>query len=573
MQSLSEGDTVTSAKTLSIANVIAVSRSTNRDQFDFSGFGNCMDLLAPSAGINTVGSGRGTLWATTTDMRGAAGYNNNAGSASCPTAEAAPPPANARDYTACFNGTSFATPLTAGVAGLILSTSPNLTRLQVQRLLQDTADKVEDSTGAYATGNGFSTPAGGNATHGWGRVNAFEAVRVAAPAAAGGRGGVDLVLRDNRLDWGNTEQPSNTLFEPTRGFLGHWRSEDIRVDAPPYRPAPTAATYETFADETPSAAPGDVNRVYVRVRNRGPQTASSVTVKLFWSQFGAGLAPLPADFWTAFPANSADPASRWNPLDCSTGADRCIVSNLAYSGGSVAGTAADASQIVRFDFPAPPIDPALPNHFCMLAMVDSAQDPISPDSRASRVVDAITPTDNNVTHRNYRDLDSTRTARFEAPFFVRNPTADRVRARLTVEAPRGFEVTLDPLPVGQTFSAPAASSRCSRRPGSSGGGSSAASTSSSGHERTRRAAPGSPRSTAWPWCPMRAPAASWATSPTAPPTRCRRATPSLSRPSTYRTGLGSRGWPALWWTTLRPVTCRPIWGGGRSTPATRPPAS
>jgi len=435
----------------SLPNVIAVSRSTNRDQFDFSGFGNCMDVLAPTAGRNTVTAGRGTLWITTTDRQGVAGYNNDDTSPACPSAQPAPPPPNARDYTLCFTGTSSATPLVAGIAGLILSVDPGLTRLQVQQLLQDTADKIEDSAAGYAPNTGFSAPATGEATHGWGRVNAFEAVRVAAPVATGGRSGVDIFLRDNRLDWGNTEQPSNTLFEPTRGYIPHWESVDIKVDAPSYQPAPTAATFDGLLDETPSAVPGDINHVYVRLRNRGRVTASSVTVKLHWAQFGSALPALPSDFWARFPADSSD-TSQWHPLNCAeTTSSTCTIANLAYSGASVAGTAADAAQIVAFDFPAPPIGPGPSDHFCLLATMDSPQDPISPQSRETFVVDTITPGDNNVAHRNYVSLETSRSRNFTEDFYVRNPTNGTIQTVLRLGAPQGWQVGLEQVAFDQAF--------------------------------------------------------------------------------------------------------------------------
>src|SRR3546814_14203804 len=71
---------------------------------------------------------------------------------------------------------------------------------------------------AYDPDTGFSSPTaaptpqgqgslgGVGSTHGYGRVNAFEAVRLVAPAEAGGHGGVDAFLRDNRLERGNTER-------------------------------------------------------------------------------------------------------------------------------------------------------------------------------------------------------------------------------------------------------------------------------------------------------------------------------------------------------------------------------
>ena len=441
----------------SLANVIAVSRATNFDRFDFSGFGNCMDLLAPSAGLGTVGSGRGTLWITTTDRVGANGYNNGNFPGSCPTAAAMPPPADAQDYTACFNGTSAATPIAAGVAGLLLTANGTLTRAQVQNLLQDTADKVEDSTGSYALANGFSAPTGGQATHGYGRVNANEALRVAAPVAEGGKNGVDVFVRDNRLDWGNMERASNLLFETPRGYIGHWQSVDIKVDSPAdgYQAAPTAATFDAFVDETPSAVAGVLNRVYVRVRNRGPSTATAVNVKLHWAQFGAGLPGLPADFWSAFPSNSTD-TSRWHPMDCSVAAPGglpptvCQIGGLAYSGASVAGGLGDAAQIVQFSFPAPGIDPTLDNHFCLMAILDSTQDPVTARSRASLVVDDITPNDNNITHRNYANLNSTRSDRFERAFFIRNPYAKAMLTQINIGAPKGWKITTKPLEAGQS---------------------------------------------------------------------------------------------------------------------------
>lgn len=431
----------------SLGNVTAVSGSSNRDQFDLSGFGNCMDVLAP-----TLVNGTGTLPATTTDREGDTGYNINSPIPGCPLIEPAPPPPNARDYTLCFDGTSFATPLTAGTAGLILTVNPGLTRLQVHQLLQDSADKIEDSVGAYATSNGFSTPATGAATHGWGRVNSFEALRVAAPVTQGGLGGVDIFLRDNRLDWGNTEQRSNTLFEPTRGFIGHWLSEDIKVDAPPYQPAPiTGADFESLNDETPSAVAGDINRVYVRVHNRGPITDGSVTVKVHWAQFGTALPALPNDFWSTFPADSSD-TTQWHPLNCAgTSSSTCTITDLAYSGSSVATTPGDAAQIVTFDFPAPPISPGLSNHFCLLAMIDSPRDPISPMSRSIFIVDDITPSDNNVSHRNYINLPTSRDRNFTEGFFVRNPTDDPVQAILRFDAPKDWNITLDKFDFNEAF--------------------------------------------------------------------------------------------------------------------------
>ncbi|MCA9885927.1 MAG: S8 family serine peptidase, partial [Anaerolineae bacterium] len=218
----------------SLANIITVSSSTSLDQkaiggsgFDGSAFGNCIDLLAPSFHVDA-----GTLGITTTDRSGNAGYNGIG-----TICVGGLPEQTDTNYTNCFGGTSSATPLTSGVVGLILSSNQSLSNVDVQRLLQDTADKIEPGIAAYDESSGFSSPATGIATHSWGRLNAFEALRIAAPITDGGHGGVDIFIRDNQLDWGNTtgylgEQGSNVLFESPRSTIPHWRSVDIRVDAP-----------------------------------------------------------------------------------------------------------------------------------------------------------------------------------------------------------------------------------------------------------------------------------------------------------------------------------------------------
>jgi len=428
----------------SLATVIAVSASNNADSRTPAGYGNCMDIVAPTDNINAIA---GTLWATTTDMQAAAGYNNNAGAAACPSAEPAPPPANARDYTLCFGGTSFATPVTAGVAGLVLSINPGLTRVQVQQLLQDTADKIEDSAAVYSQATGFSTPTAPptagmpvGSTHGFGRVNAFEAIRTVAAAAQGGRGGVDIFIRDNRLDWGNTEQLSNVLMEPVRAFIPHYRSVDIVVDAPPYQPAPTtSAAFDAFTHENPVS--GATNKVYVRVHNRGQLSAASVTVKLHWTFAGTALPALATDFWTAFPADPTATPNPWNSLGVQT------INNLGYSGASIASTAQDASQIVSYDWVGPPIDPSLPafRHHCLFAVITSAQDPVSAASMASLVPDFVTPRDNNVTHRNVAVQDAGRSGRFHAQFMVRNPFRGPIETRLELRGPKGWKLEIDPI--------------------------------------------------------------------------------------------------------------------------------
>lgn len=397
----------------SLTNVIAVSSSTNYDlKVVTSAFGNCIDLLAPShRGQPFTGSAN----ITTTDRSGTAGFN----SANRPLNSLGLTEAPNNKYTNFFFGTSSASALAAGTAGLVVSANNTLTRVQVQRLLQDTADKIAPDSAAYADNTGFSS------TYSWGRINAFEAVRLAAPAAQVGKAGVDIFLRDNTLDWGNTEQPSTTRFTSAnpRGAILQGQSVDIKVDAPAFLFAalPTLAQFEAMSSENLKSGVnnGVSNKVYVRVRNRGPVTASSVIVYLYWATAtGATLPSLPTNFWSVFPESVAG-----NPWVLVGTQD---IENLAYSGSSVAGcpgrslpscgwdlngdgdtndtgeTATDNAQIVQFNFTAPS-----PGAGVLLAIIDSEQDRVLPKARPpfstdinDIIVDFLAPRDNNVSFVN-----------------------------------------------------------------------------------------------------------------------------------------------------------------------------
>ena len=435
----------------SLENVIAVGAVSNTDQRAPSGYGDCIDLVGPS---DSRGAAGGTLWPVTTDMQASAGYNNNDILASCASPEPSPPPSDEQDYTVCFSGTSFATPVIAGIAGLILTEQPTLTRLQVQRILQDTADKVEDSFAAYDDNTGFSSPTTAPQTgltvgsiDGRGRANAFEAVRLAAPSSADGRNGTDVVVRDNRLDWGNTEQPSNVLMESPRGFVAHYQSADIKVDAPPFSPhaSTSSSEFDKFVDEPPEA--GVVNRVYLRVRNRGPAPATGVTTKLHWAYAGAGLPALPSDFWKNYPGDAAD-TSVWHPLGVQT------LGTIAYSGSSVAGSTEDVAKVATFNFHAPDIDSSSPDpdHYCLFAVVESNEDPVLASSKKSLVPDLITPQDNNVTQRNVHLQDSGSDQQFDLRFLVNNPFEKAVQTLIRVDSPKGWAIDSDGLPLDEVVS-------------------------------------------------------------------------------------------------------------------------
>ena len=143
---------------------------------NYSQYGSALAFVAPSNGGNSG--------ITTTDRTGSAGYDT------------------AANYTSSFGGTSSATPLSSGIAGLLLSRDPGLTVAQVRQVFQDTADKVGPDP--YVSGR--------NDRYGYGRINAATALAAVTPcsysidpttasAAAGGGNGSVTVTASPGCDW------------------------------------------------------------------------------------------------------------------------------------------------------------------------------------------------------------------------------------------------------------------------------------------------------------------------------------------------------------------------------------
>jgi thermitase len=110
--------------------VMAVSATDSNDHLaSFSNYGNWIAISAPGAGILTTAAGGG--------------------------------------YAYWF-GTSFSSPIVAGVAALSLAVNPTLTNAELVAILEKSADAIG--------------PPGYGASFGWGRVNAFNAVAAARQA-------------------------------------------------------------------------------------------------------------------------------------------------------------------------------------------------------------------------------------------------------------------------------------------------------------------------------------------------------------------------------------------------------
>jgi len=113
-------------------NVLCVAASTASDvKADFSDYGSPIDIVAPGQGINST---------------------SYAGSGS-----------SATNIYEAFDGTSMASPITAGIAALVKAMHPELTPTQLKNRLMNTADYIEDLNPSYVGKLGA------------GRVNAFTA--------------------------------------------------------------------------------------------------------------------------------------------------------------------------------------------------------------------------------------------------------------------------------------------------------------------------------------------------------------------------------------------------------------
>lgn len=86
------------------------------------------------------------------------------------------------DYTSGFGGTSGACALVAGVAALMLSANPGLTAAEVRKIIEETADKIQDDRPDPQLGMrlGAYDERGHSPWFGYGKVNAFRAVARAA---------------------------------------------------------------------------------------------------------------------------------------------------------------------------------------------------------------------------------------------------------------------------------------------------------------------------------------------------------------------------------------------------------
>lgn len=145
--------------------MICVGASDSKDRYsNYSNRGRELTVVAPSNGDWPVIAAR-SHWDLGTTIRGEGQFRWWADGKS------------RGDRYKHFGGTSAATPLVAGICGLMLSANPNLTAKEVKSILQSTADKIGSPLDYDSRGHSLK--------YGYGRVNADKAVAEALRRADG----------------------------------------------------------------------------------------------------------------------------------------------------------------------------------------------------------------------------------------------------------------------------------------------------------------------------------------------------------------------------------------------------
>jgi hypothetical protein len=221
---------------------------------------------------------------TTTDIRGAAGYNANGGPFAGPCVVYPTGGDVAGDYFFVFNGTSAATPHVAGFAALLASAYPTLTNFEIRAIIERTAEKV--GAAGYAEVPGF--PNGTRTLQlGYGRINVFHGLDFA-----------DVMIRD----W-----PGDNGIEPSSAPAGDFTDfSDIVV-----RPHDDNVFIPTIPAMANELQDGRRNHVYVRAENLGPHTARNIAVNVRLTPDLGTPFVYPAD-WTVTDATHLRPRPNIN---------------------------------------------------------------------------------------------------------------------------------------------------------------------------------------------------------------------------------------------------------------------
>jgi len=252
--------------------------------------------------------------------------------------------------TASWNGTSMATPHVSGIVALILSVNPCLSGQQVRDIIEQTSQKV----GSYSYTTNSSRPNGiWNDQMGYGLVDAYAAVQMAQSM---GSATLDLYVKDS---------PDDDGTEPNSITQHMWTSQDIWVrntndgglthQNPEYK-APITIGPWTF---TPP------NYIYVRVINKSCVTSTgNETLTLNWAKANTAL---------AWPQNWDGSLQNSGGFDLGGELNAVTIPSLQEG--------EEAIVVIPWEVPNPDDYTTgqgsdNPWHFCLLARIDSPDDPM-----------------------------------------------------------------------------------------------------------------------------------------------------------------------------------------------------
>lgn len=242
--------------------------------------------------------------------------------------------------TSSMNGTSMASPHVTGLVALILSINPCLSGQQVRDIIEKTAQKV----GAYSYTTTVGRPNGTwNNQMGYGLIDAYAAVLMAQRMYSAD---LDLYVRDSIGDIG---------LEPNTLTKIMWRSDDIWV---------RHLNDNGLVHQNPEYnANGTPNYVYVRVINKSCQASTgNELLKTYWSKAATSLS------WPL----------HWNGTLYQNG----VLMGAPIGTLNIPVLQPGQEVILRFPWVVPNpanyniINPE-PWHFCLLARIEAANDPMT----------------------------------------------------------------------------------------------------------------------------------------------------------------------------------------------------
>lgn len=194
-----------------------------------SSYGLPLDVVAGGSSIST------------TDRQGSAGYNGYSN----------------QDYTNSFGGTSAACPYVAGVVALVLGVNPDLTVLEVNNIIEESAKKVTTNLYNYSTTSGRPNGTWNNQL-GYGLVNAHQAVLLAQNTTCV----PDLTITQAVPTGGNDLQEAQNTITALNIINSNANAEydaGISVKMTPGFHARDGSTYRAYIDGcvSPSPSPKD----------------------------------------------------------------------------------------------------------------------------------------------------------------------------------------------------------------------------------------------------------------------------------------------------------------------------